>query len=301
VVGTFAEGLTWTSDSGAYKATRSHVLNVADASFPNARGDHTFLTLVADAATCRSTASSWYTDATYVWVHTSDSRSPDTFVHCYFDNATKAAGFAGNFDGTIYCENIDFEGGTSSCFSVGYAAKTKTCYFNTCTFKYASSNALSCGLGGNIYSQDCVAACNGDDGFWYKKQTGASIAKVVEIRCIGRDNGLAGETDNGSTSHEGSQVIRIMGEYARNVGRNIHDINAGTESWNLGCIVHDSNSAVNDCNFAVGVDGADTAKMWMDSCTSYGSAADLEVTAAAALKYRALTSGGVFSGSPVAY
>ena len=301
VIGTFAEGLSWTLDSGAYKATRSHVLKVADASFPDARGDHTFLDTVADAASCRSSPGTWYTDATYVWVHTSDSREPDTFVRCYFDNATYPGKYAGNFDGTLYLENIDFEGGSTGGFYSGYAGKTKTAYYNNCTFKYSSGNGTSAPHGGNMYLKDCVSACNLDDGYNWKLGSGPSQIKVVEIDCIGRDNGYSGDIDNGSSIHEGGYIVRLNGEYCRCVGRVIHDINDGTQSWLLGSIVHDSTSTVNDCNFACGSASGETTKMWLDCCTSYGSATDLEVTAAAALKYKNLTSNGVFVGSPTTY
>jgi len=301
VIGTFAEALSWAADGAAYKATRSHVLKVADASFPDAHGDHTFLTLVADAATCRSTTSSWYTDATYLWVHTSDSRSPDISVRCYFDNATYPAKYAGNFDGTLYCENLDFEGGSSGGFYAGYAGKTKTAYYNTCTTKYSSGNGHSAPHGGNMYLQDCVSACNLDDGYNWKYGSGVTRIKVLEINCIGRDNGLADDIDNGSSIHDGGAIVRVNGQYMRNVGRNIHDVINGTESWNLGCNVHDSTSAVNDCNFAAGTGSSDTAKMWLDGCTSSGSATDLEEAATAVLLYKNLTSEGHFVGTPSGY
>ena len=87
--------------------------------------------------------------------------------------------------------------------------------------------------------KDCVAAKNIDDGFNYKKGAGVTPYSV-EIDCIGRDNGLTGDIDNGSTMHEGGRIVRIMGEYMRNVGRNVHDIDNNSQSWNLGCNAHDS-------------------------------------------------------------
>jgi hypothetical protein len=277
------------------------VLKVADASNLNVKGDFTFLALVADAATCKATVNSWYTDATTVWVHTFDSRSPDVNVRCYFDNANNGGVLTANTT-TTYFENIDFEGSAAnSCFGVGHVTNLKTVYFNNCTFKYAAAgNGFMASPGAVTYLKDCVAACNFMDGFSYKA-TGGAAPKAVEINCIGRDNGSTGDLDNGSTSHEGTSIVRIMGEYARNVGRNVHDISNSTLSWNLGCNSHDSTSAVNDCNFAAGATGAETTKMWLDCCTSSGSATDLEETAAAVLSYRNLISDGSFVGTPVSY
>jgi hypothetical protein len=296
---TAAEGLSWAADGAAYKATRSHVLKVADATNLDAHGDFTFLTLVADAATCKATVNSWYTDATYVWVHTFDSRLPTFTVRCYFDNAGSAAQFAGNSDATCYCQDIDFEGGTSASFILGYAGRAKIGYFSNCSFKYSSTNGFQTTTGAESYHQESLSCCNGDDGFSYKGSSGLYPA-VVEIDCIGRDNGLAGDIDNGSSCHDASSIVRIMGEYMRNVGRNIHDISSSNQSWNLGTTAHDSTSSVQDCNFAAGLT-TDTTKMWLDCCTSSGSATDLEESTGATLLYRDLVSNGVFVGTPGTY
>ena len=58
---------------------------------------------------------------------------------------------------------------------------------------------------------------------------------------------------------------------------------------------------VNDCNFAVGAGGSDTSAMWLDCCTSSGSATDLEEDTNAVLSYRDLVSGGNNVGTPIAY
>jgi hypothetical protein len=202
--------------------------------------------------------------------------------------------------GTIYMENIDFVGSSAEGFTIGNTAGAVVGYFNNCTFRFAVNNGLASTASATTYFYNCVASKNGDDGFNYHKSTG-TVPYSVEINCTGRDNGAAGDIDNGSTMHDGGSIVRIMGEYARNVGRNVHDVTSGTTSWNLGCYAHDSTSAVNDINWAAGTGGSDTAKMWLDCCNSSGSATDIEADTQAAVYIRNFTGGGVYSGTPTAY
>jgi hypothetical protein len=276
VIGNFAEGLSWSADGNAYKATRSHVQKIADATQVDALGDWTFLTLVDSAATCKSTPGSWYTDATYVWVRTIDSRSPDTDIRCYFDNVLHS-GKVATANSVSYFENIDFEGGSAECFAIGNPTDPITGYFNDCTYKYGTTNGFGSTASALTFNQDCVAARNGADGFNYHKNTG-SIPYAVEINCIGRNNGTAGDTiDNGSTMHDGGVVVRLMTEAMHSVGRPIHDIGIGTKSWNLGVYSHDSDAAPQLANFGCGTGVTDTIEMWLDSCLSLLSTYDIEV------------------------
>jgi len=297
-LGTFAE-VVWTADGAAYKATRSNVLKVLDATNPDANGDWTALTSVADAATCQATVNSWYTDNVTLWVHTFDSRLPTTTIRPFFTSGNYV-GLANTGNQVCYFENFHFEGGILGAFSLGNATNPVTAYFKDCSFKYSSANGLTSLAGGVSYLQNCTASRNVDDGFNYHKNSGA-IPYGVEIDCIGRDNGVAADIDNGSSMHDGGRIVRINGEYMRNIGRNIHDVTASTASWNLGVNAHDGASAVNDCNFAVGDPAGDNAKMWLDSCISTGSATDLEIANTATGYVRNFVSGGVFIGTPTGY
>lgn len=305
VNGNFAEGLSWANQAGAslpntYRASRSLVGAVWDRGVVDVNGDYYKLTLVANAATVDTTPGSWYTDNTYVWVRTSDSRAPDANVLCMFNNVQSSGKFSGS--GTVYVEGFDFVGGWTigGFYLLATAGNSPTGYFNDCTFKYSNVNGISC-AGATAILRDCIAAKNVDDGFNYHYLSGTFSGRTVEINCTGRDNGSAGDIDNGSSIHDGGSIVRIMGEYARNVGRNIHDVATGTTSWNLGCYVHDSTSGAADINFAAGTGGSDTATIWLDSCRSAGSATDIEVDTAATVYIRNFSSGGVYSGTPTAY
>jgi hypothetical protein len=139
-----------------------------------------------------------------------------------------------------------------------------------------------------------------NDGFNYHTVADAA-PYAVEIDCIGRDNGASSDTDNGTAMHDAGSVVRLNGEYYSNVGTNVHDINTDTTSWNLGVNAHDSTSAVNDINFAVGWSTGAAGKMWLDCCKSSGSATDFHIQAGANGYIRNFVSGGAYSGAPGAY
>lgn len=305
VNGNFAEGLSWANQAGAslpntYRASRSAVGAAWDRGVVDAAGDYYKLTLVSDAATVDATPGSWYTDNTYVWVRLSDDRAPDANVLCIFNNVQSSGKFSGS--GTVYVEGFDFVGGWTigGFYLLATAGNSPTGFFKDCTFKYSNANGISV-VGATIFCQNCTAAKNVDDGFNYHWLSGTFNGRAVEINCIGRDNGATGDVDNASTTHDGGAIVRIMGEYCRSVGRNIHDITSGTKSWLLGCWVHDSASGAADINFAAGAGGADTAEMWLDSCKSDGSATDIEIAATAAVHVRGFQGGGVYSGTPGEY
>ena len=295
---TFALDGTYTH---TYKATRSNVGMVRDTLSADANGDTASLTLRTSAADVEANPGSWYLDGSNVlWIRRADGAAvTDTNCRIYFSSVNRVVTFSGA--NTFYVENVQFEGGNlTGAVLVDYTTGVPTFYGNGCSFKYCQgANGFST-YGAITYLQNCVAARNYDDGFNYHLD-GAFLPYAVEINCTGRDNGSAADIDNGSSIHDGGSIVRLMGDYARNVGRNVHDVTSGTTSWNLGCYAHDSTSAVNDCNWAVGTGGADTAKMWLDTCRSSGSATDIEIAATASAYIHQFAGGGVYSGTPIAY
>lgn len=295
-LGTFAEGLTWTADGNAYKCTRSNVLKVADITQSDVNGDYTFLTLVADSDTCKATPGSWYTDNVTVWVRTIDSRLPTYTVRCFFSNVA-LAGKCTTASVTLYMENIDFEGGVSgSVFSLSGASQTD--YLNNCTFKYASPNGNGLLINNSItaYLKDCIASANTLDGFNYTSGAGGSPS-VCEINCTGRNNGTAGDvSDNGSTCHAATKMVRIMGNYYSCVGRCVHDVGTG-QSWLLGSYSRLSAASPQLANFGCGTGVLDTRTMWLDCCRSSGSVEDIEVVIGCTVNIRNFIGDAVNSGA----
>jgi len=275
----------------AHGHTAVSMYQTRDALYPDANGDYQKLTLQASAAAVEAAPGSWFADATNLYVRLSDDRAPDANLRPYYSYSNSKCAYPY----TIYLEGIEFHGGTTpfNAAASGVGAYP-TIYAKNCTFKYSQTNGLST-TGADTILQGCLAACNTDDGFNYHLGY-TRPPQAIEISCIGRDNGAAGDIDNGSSSHEGANVLRIMGEYMRNVGINVHDVGLGTQSWNLGTIVHDSAGGVNDVNFGIGNDST-LCTMWLDHCRSYGSAADLNANTNALLHARACITEGHNSGA----
>lgn len=306
VMGAFAEpgSLAFALDgtyTHTYKVTRSNVGAVWDVTNLDANGDYTALTLRTSAAAVEANPGSWYLDGSNVlWIRRSDSAAvTDSNCHVMFSSSTRCLLI--NAGATCYIEGFDLEGGNAAgCVTPDKSTAAPTLYMKDCSMKYCmGGNGLSA-TGATVTLERCTTAKNYDDGYNYHADTG-TICQAIEINCISRDNGLAGDIDNASSIHDGGAIVRIMGEYYRSVGRVIHDISSGTKSWNLGCIVHDSTSAVADCNIGVGSGAGDTAEMWLDCVTSSGSATDIEIATDAVCHIRNFIGGGVYIGSPIIY
>jgi hypothetical protein len=297
-IGAHRMGLVWALDTAGgnpntYKTTYGTTTRVFDAKSLTAYGDYSKLTPQASAAAVQANPGSWYCDGVSTWMRLSDSRVPDADVRVY-GNTTATNRYKGaGAGGVLYCENIDFEGyfwiyaGATGPYPVGY--------FNNCSFKYSSGSGFN-NDGAAVYLWNCTASSNGDDGFSHSPVTGA-VASVVEYNCIGRDNGIVGDNDNGSTIHGGSNIVRMMGEYGRTVGQPIHDIGTGSQSWNLGVYAHHSLATVDpfqNQSFSAGAgDGVDTTVMWLDCCQTEGSTVDLAAYVGSTIYYHNLISAGV--------
>ncbi len=292
-------GLAWALDTpdnpNAYKTARSNAGAVNDARYPDANGDLQPLTRRSSATEVSANPGSWYTDGVSVWLRAADSRAPDGDLRVY---AGIAAGvFRGAY--TLYCSGISFEGGLFAASVQSQSAAEPAAYYENCRFLYATGdNGLSL-TGGRVTLRNCLAARNYDDGFNHHAANGF-LPYAIEIDCASRHNGQAGEIDNGSSVHDGGRALRLNGDYHANLGRNLHDVGAGAQSWNCGVHAHDSASALNNANFAVGTGGGG-GEMWLERCRSYGSVVDLEEDSGATLRTRLCETGGAFSGGVEEY
>lgn len=274
-------GFTLTT-TNTYRVARSAATSVYDAANSDSDGDYEKLTLVASQAICEAAAGTWYTDNSNVWVHASDDR--DLSADASDIKIMLQSGYprvAGDIHG--YVENCHFEGWQEHAFDArnSGASQTPQLYFKECSFKYSPN-----GNGMNLYGvslcvmDSCVAAKNNLDGFNYHALNSVK-PDIVEINCQSRSNGYSGSTsNNASTGHDGGRFARFNGEYKFSEGRNIHDIDDGTESLNCGVSSHSSRDDTDSgsINFFSG-DGApnDTTKMWLINCTSFGSRVDVRV------------------------
>lgn len=297
--------LTWSLQTGStYKATRSAVLNVWDSKTPDSRGDNVRLTAQASIAAVDANPGSYYFDSgtNTIYVRTADSRSlvGDTQIRVYLDvkNAVVTAPV------TVYLEGLSCEGGDYALQVMNAGAgAVPTCIAKNCAFKYGGkTNANTVTVqGANTVFANCVAAQSYLDGFNYHSLNGV-LCQSIEIGCTGRDNGWGGgDANNGSTTHDGQTIVRVGGQYLRNDGPNVVDVDSGTTSWNVGVFAAGSTAATGaqqNTNYMSQASGA--GGQWLVACSGYADPAT-------ATKYQLVaTSGGrlyhtAFTGSPNVY
>lgn len=244
----------WKSDVGLHNA-----LAVYDASIPDG-DDYTPLESKESVTDVANQPGSWFYDNAErtVYVHTHDERVPDTHIRVYIP--TKNLWTFKPI--TLYVEGIHFEGGAYAVQAHNEEHGDQRLLAKRCTFKYSVSNnnnVVHVTGASLVVMQEVTAARSRRDGFNYHKWE-TSIPKVIEIACVGRNNGTT-STDNGSSVHDGIKAIRLNGAYYMNRGPNVPDVGDGTESWNLGCVAFGSESA----GFLT------DAAMWLDGCMAYSN------------------------------
>lgn len=189
------------------------------------------------------------------------------------------AAFTGDIN--IYLEGIDFNGGSSACsLIVGASTETPQLCAYRCIFRGATSgNGLTIKGEATVRLFDCVAHSNYHDGYNYHKNTEISPASnapnVLEVNCEAYGNGDSNSSptsDNGSTAHNYTQIIRVNGYYHHNHGGNIAD-NGNTKAWCLGCVATDSAPTTGNVNNADFWANA-SAVMYCEMCASGGSTYD---------------------------
>ncbi|MDN6233220.1 MAG: hypothetical protein L0J28_09280, partial [Staphylococcus simulans] len=200
-----------------------------------------------------------YTDGTIVYIN---SESND--VQCLLD--TDLINEKGEYN--IYLENVELIGGRRN---VKLDSSNGKIICNDVKMSYcvqSNGNGLEMVGGSQSISYKTEISKSMMDGFNYHKGINGELPYFIEIDCIGRDNGFekgagGSKSNNGSTSHDGIKGIRINGIYTRNDGGNTADVNAGTETLNLGCVIADGlqpyNLIVQDCN------------CYYEFCKSYGN------------------------------
>lgn len=278
-----ADASSYTKTAGytnVYQVNRSSVGRVVDLSVIDGE-DYAELLNVASIALVDSTPNSYFTASGIVYVHTINSRVADVNVCPVLTTASTTINATPT---NVYFENIEFIGGARPLQLI---SETGNLFAKNCKFLYgvqSNGNGLEIIGGGLVISQGCVASKNPMDGFNYHKSAGTLLPYFLEIDCVGRNNGILAGTggtrsDNGSTAHDGVKGIRTNGKYYRNDGGNVADVNAGTETWNIGCVAFES---LQGSDFLVTNTGG---KMWLDGCKGFGSTNSLNVADATSKAY----------------
>lgn len=260
-----------TSTENVYEVTRSAVKRVINLNniFENTPQE---FKLVNSIEQVNETPYSFYTDNVKVYINCNGvpNKRIIPLLETSLLNIT-------NPSGNFYIENINFYGGQRPLRFVLNNSNNVFLYKVNMQFAcQISGNGLEIVGGNTIISQKCIANNNQMDGFNYHIGADGSKPNMIEIDCIGLDNGYekgtAGDkSNNGSTLHDGLKGIRVNGIYGRNDGGNVADVNEGTQSWNLGCVEFESYQNR-------GYQASDGSQMFLDSCIGYGSANSIHST-----------------------
>jgi hypothetical protein len=199
-----------------------------------------------------------------------------------------------------YYENITFKHGNATvnpAFSASCSDADQQICFVGCTFRDAGDNGLSV-TGMDAVLVGCVSYGNKLDGFNYHNKTVSSVVyvpNVLEIDCIAYNNGSSesgSDSCNGSTTHDGTRIIRLNGEYYSCYGGVIAEIGLAdgdpTISVNYGVVAHDSTgTGTYKASFWASVN----TKMYLYDCKSYGGTYDISAINDALVVSRRLTTG----------
>lgn len=126
---------------------------------------------------------------------------------------------------TCYVQNVDFA-------TLIQASSSASLMCKDCNFTFITNDATSFYGDGIIILEDCTVDGADGDGFDY-----GDTVSGFEINCTVINCGTQ-KSDNGSTGHDSSLVVRYGGTYTNN-WRNIHDVNQ-TKSYIIDCTINTS-------------------------------------------------------------
>lgn len=244
---TMSDELSYTQNSvypNVYEASRTNIDDVIDIRAIRS-GIEARMTRLSSIQDVSQNKNSWYTDGSTVYINngtivdnsntavTLKTNNENLYVHTATANIS------------VYLENLICIGGNVACLSIeNNTTYVPTVYAKDCKFLYGghagTENAVNI-FGANAYFLNCEACYSKKDGFNYSSLNGLG-AQGIEINCIGSNNGRGTDdnSNNGSTAHNGSKVIRINGNYFNNKGTNVGDTQNNTESININCNAFDS-------------------------------------------------------------
>jgi hypothetical protein len=280
------KSLSWVEDgAGTWKATGAAVRAVYDVRVVDGNGLQIPFTGKNTLVECQAAIKTWYTDGTYVWVHTNDGLIPDANIIVGRWN-----GFSQSVVGTskLYLKNITNLGssiGESASFLGDATGATVVgevvcdgCYFIGGHYRVGSDtgNAFANVNIKKSYLFNCKAAYAKADGFNFHYINVPAANRrdclVVLFNCESYNNGLTstGTANNGSTCHEGVNIIRFRENDYNTHGPVTVDVN-GCYSILVDCNARDNTGNTGAFYFdnqsnPLGV----TGKLLMYNCTHLG-------------------------------
>lgn len=277
---TAADALTWTQNStynNIYEAPRSNAVAVIDYN-DLINGIYSLFTRLADGDIegVSNTKNSWCRslDNTTVYVNNGGIVSNENTIVQLGLGSSSFTFQPTSKDMNIYIENAIFLNHIRSIVQVKNSANYDVTFVaKNCKFLFGvvdtTMNAVEI-LGASAIFINCSAILSQKDGFNYHRSNGRS-KYAIEINCIGSNNGLNNDNyNNGSTIHDGYQILRINGTYFNNKGGNVTDVHENSLSVNINCSAFDSLSTVeggSNSDFCVQQSGA---TMYLYNCFAKG-------------------------------
>ena len=273
--------VTFTAVSGytnVYSANRSLTRRVIDTSIEGKFFAYQSVNSIQDVA---DTEGSYYIDGNTVYVHAIDGGDPTGKVCCCIEYENTFDVDNSEQDVRLYVENVTLVGKYNGILinRKNVSRNLDVCFNNVSVILCGNTtqNAINV-RGGDAVFNNCKVISAYKDGINY---TGINTlsdtceCSGLEINCVAAGCGKeqADNTQNGSTAHSGSKVLRINGRYYDNKGASVADVHENTQSVNLGCIAY-----APDCeglysqNFSTQQAGAE---MWLDSCIASGGQYDV--------------------------
>lgn len=290
-------GLTWTQQASpnqdVYATTISTVANVIDRTTVDPDGG-----LLKDGSTPvwgvlpldtsivnvqARPAGGYYHTAGTLYIKTANGRAPDANIIVLTGDTTMSV--TTNID--LYLEGLEIWGNYPVRMVNGNAGNDARFIGKSVATRYARLGA-GFNIDGIDYSY-CVSCETSDiiqtDGFGYSNARGtAPFVKALEERCKSRRIALSGTTNNGSSSHNNTSIVRVNCDHQKSWGPVVADV-LGAHSWNLKVTSGNSLVATNvqaRNAFQAGgpvsnIDGTDTM-CWYEDCICVGPYYDIGQT-----------------------
>lgn len=230
---------------------------------------------VANAAACQLVPGSWYdAGGNTVGFHPLSGTPSGAIVPMRNHQAISVSGTQ-----TVVLDGIDIVGGSAGVsFANNSGAHGGALWARACRFTSIEGSGVFVRGFEQAVLEDCKAHGCGGDGFYYIWwDANAATKRVVEIRCKANGNGYRSgiDTGNGSTAHNGVQIIRIDCAYEQNVGPQVADV-LGAINWNVGVYAGPSAALDGDLQHC-GFQTLDDSVSYYYECASASNFADLVV------------------------
>jgi hypothetical protein len=213
---------TFTNTTNYWQASSAEfVARVKDYTNLDAFGNPILLTSVASIALVNSTPNSFFWSSGQVYIRTFDSREPDTDIKGYENLAFRFR----EDNMKQYWKGVVFDG-SAQIYNDTSTGGAKFYIENGTTLRNFEVWGID-----EFISKTCF--WNGDeDGINYDARL-TKVTNALEIDSTGTNHLRGSSSGQGSTSHNGCNIVRVQCYYFSTSGQNCADVNSGY-TWMLG-------------------------------------------------------------------